>query len=199
MSHPERWSKLGFTLIETMIAIAVLGIGLLAMAALIAKAAVTSTSSRYMSTQSLLASEKLDDLNRLSSSDPDIAVGGGGIAGSLTSDSSQTVTVGGTSYPVDYFDQVLISNGNGAITETLTSTNAGGGTVYTTITHAPDGQVTQTQSTTAPTSSADTLLFDRRWVIERDVPVLGVRRVTVLVTVQAQPPAAPFEMSMVRP
>jgi len=198
MSHHKLRSKRGFTLIETMIAITVLGVGLLAMAALIAKAAVTSSSSRYMSTQSLLASEKLDDLNRLSSSDPDIAVTSGGTAGNLTSDSSQTVTVGATNYPVDYFDQVLISNGNGAITETLTSSNASG-TVYTTITHSPDGQVLQTQSNTAPASSADTLLFNRRWVIGQDVPVVGVRRITVLVTVQAQPPAAPFQMSMVRP
>ena len=198
MSHLERRSKRGFTLIETMIAITVLGVGLLAMAALIAKAAVTSSSSRYMNTQSLLASEKLDDLNRLSSSDPDITVTGAS-AGSLTTDASQTVTAGGINYPVDYFDQVLISNGNGAITETLTTTNAGGGTVYTTITHSLDGRVTQTQSAIAPASSADTLLLNRRWVIEQDVPVVGVRRVTVLVTVQAQPPAAPFQMSMVRP
>src|SRR5690349_16972355 len=115
MSHLERRSKRGFTLIETMIAITVLGVGLLAMAALIANAAVTSSSSRYMSTQSLLASEKLDDLNRLSSSDPDITVTGAS-AGSLTTDASQAVTAGGINYPVDYFDQVLISNGNGAIT-----------------------------------------------------------------------------------
>jgi prepilin-type N-terminal cleavage/methylation domain-containing protein len=199
MSHRNVRRVSGFTLIETMLAITVLGVGLLAMAALIAKTAVTSSSSRYMSTQSLLASEKLDDLNRLSASDPDIAVTSGNTAGSLTSDSSQTVTVSGNAYPVDYFDQVLISNGNGAVTETLTSTNAGGGTVYTTITHSPDGQIAQTQSTTSPMSGPDTLLFKRRWVIEQDAPIVGVRRITVLVTVQAQPPSAPFQMSMVRP
>jgi prepilin-type N-terminal cleavage/methylation domain-containing protein len=199
MSHHKLRRASGFTLIETMLAITILVVGLLAMAALIAKTAATSSSSRYMSTQSLLASEKLDDLNRLSASDPDIAVTSGNTAGSLTTDSSQTVTISGNAYPVDYFDQVLISNGNGAVTETLTSTNTGGGTVYTTITHSPNGQITQTQSTTAPSSGPDTLLFNRRWVIEQDVPIVGVRRITVLVTVQTQPPSAPFQMSMVRP
>jgi hypothetical protein len=45
------------------------------------------------------------------------------------------------------------------------------------------------------------MTFDRRWVIEQDKPVAGVRRITVLVTLRdltVQPPVT-FQMSMVRP
>jgi len=54
----------GFTLLETLIAIAILTIGLLSIALLVARATASSNTSRYMSTQSLLASEKLDDLKQ---------------------------------------------------------------------------------------------------------------------------------------
>ena len=46
------------------------------------------------------------------------------------------------------------------------------------------------------------MTFHRRWIIEADTPVTGVRRVTVLVTLNAtnvQPNNAQFQMSMVRP
>jgi hypothetical protein len=45
------------------------------------------------------------------------------------------------------------------------------------------------------------MTFSRRWVIEQDQPVAGVRRITVLVTLMdrtVQPPLT-FQMSMVRP
>lgn len=199
MSHRNVRRESGFTLIETMVAITILTIGLLSMAALMARTMAMSSTSRYMSTQSLLASEKLDDLNRLSASDPDLAVPNGVSTGSLTANSSQNVTINGTTYQVDYFDQVEISNGNGGVTETSTSTNAAGATVYTTTTHSPNGQITQTQSLVAPVVSPGTLTFTRRWLIEQDVPIVGTRRVTAEVTVQAQPQAAPFQMTMVRP
>jgi prepilin-type N-terminal cleavage/methylation domain-containing protein len=192
MSHLSLRRARGFTLIETMVAITILSIGLLSMAALLARTTAMSNTSRYMSTQSLLASEKLDDLNRLSASDPDIAVPNGVSVGSLTANVSQN--------GIDYFDQIQISNGNGGMTETSTSTNAAGATVYDTTTHSPNGQVTQvTNSPTPPAVTASTVTFTRRWVIEQDVPIPGVRRITVLVTVQTSPPAAPFQMSMVRP
>lgn len=200
MSRLNRTRLAGFSLLETMIAMTILSVGLLSMAALLARTAMSSNSSRYMSTQSLLASEKLDDLSRLPASDPDIAVPAGKLAGSLAADTSQNVVVNGITYPVDYFDEVQIANGNGALSETSTATNAAGATVYTTTTHSlATGNVTQTQSTNAPASSADTLTFKRRWIVEQDVPVVGVRRVTVTVAVQTVPPAAPFQMSMVRP
>lgn len=188
VSRPNSRRVSGFTLIETMVAITILSVGLLSMASLIAKATATSNNSRYTSTQSLLASEKLDELSALSSSDAQIAVTG--TAGSLTADSSS----GG----IDYFDNVLISNGANGIAETSTSTNGAGATVYTTTTHSPNGAVTTTSATTAPVTTADTILYDRRWVIEQDQPVVGVRRITVLVNVQSTTPSAGFEMSIVR-
>lgn len=192
----KRVSQQGFSLLETMIAITILSVGLLSMAALLAKTAVSSNSSRYMSTQSLLASEKLDDLSSRSASDPDITVPNGATAGSLVANVSQNVA----GNAVDYFDQIQMANGNGALTETSTGTNAGGQTVYLVTNHSlSTGAVTETQSNAPPVPTPDTLTFNRRWVIEQDVPVVGVRRITVVVTVQNQPTATPFQMSMVRP
>ncbi|MGZ7062583.1 MAG: type IV pilus modification PilV family protein, partial [Candidatus Angelobacter sp.] len=48
----------GFAMIETAIAISILAVGLLGVAALLAQLGGNSTTSRYMSTEALLASEK---------------------------------------------------------------------------------------------------------------------------------------------
>lgn len=184
MSYPNSRRAAGFTLLETMIAITILSVGLLSMASLIAKATSTSNTSRYTSTQSLLASEKLDELSALPNTDPNLTAGGG-----LAADTA------------GYFDQVFISNGANGITETSTSVS-GGTTTYNTTTHSPNGTVTLVNgSTTAPTTTADTLQYDRRWVIEQDQPIVGVRRITVLVNVSSSrsTPMPGFEMSIVRP
>jgi prepilin-type N-terminal cleavage/methylation domain-containing protein len=202
MSYPNPRRESGFTLLETIIAMVILTVGMLALASLFAKTTLTTNMSRYMSTQSLLASEKLDDLNRLSAKvplPPAIAVPGGGTAGSLTVDTSASVTSGVTQN-VDYFDTVQISAGNTGVSETFTGLNAGGQTTYTTVTHSPNGLVTTAAATTvAPVPPPDAINFKRRWVIEQDVPVVGVRRITVQVTVMDVPNAVPFQMSMVRP
>jgi len=86
----------GFALIEVMIAILILGVGLLGLAALMAQLTGTTSNSRYLGTQVMLASEKLEDLNRLQPGDAPLAAGG-----SLTAD------VAG------YSDQVQVSSDNG--------------------------------------------------------------------------------------
>jgi len=86
----------GFALIEVMIAILILGVGLLGLAALMAQLTGTTGTSRYMGTQVMLASEKLEDLNRLQPGDAALAPGG-----SLTADTA------------GYSDQVQISSDNG--------------------------------------------------------------------------------------
>jgi prepilin-type N-terminal cleavage/methylation domain-containing protein len=197
----KRGKQGGFTLAETMVAIAVLTIGLVGTAALIAQMVGNSGHSRYMSIAAMLASEKLEDLNRFPTNDPAIVVPAGPTAGSLTADTSQSVTVGANTENVDYFDVVQLSSANGGISETSSGKDATGNTVYNTITHLPDGTVLPSVSGALPPLAPDTLIFNRRWVIEKDQPVAGVRRVTVLVTLKnpVLSQTVTFQNSMVRP
>jgi len=193
-------SNRGFTLMETMIAIVILSVGMLSLAALMSKMTGSTEQSRYMSMAALLASEKLEDLNRLASSDPEIAVTAGSTAGSLTSDlGNQTVTVGGSTEIVDYYDSVMISSGDGSISETLLSKDGSGNVTYTTTSHKPDGTVESSVASTAPATVAGMMQFKRRWAVEKDTPVSGVRRITVAVSLQSPTgPPVNFQMSMVR-
>lgn len=191
----------GFALIETMIAIVILAVGLLGAAALLAQLTGNSTTSKYMSTEALLASEKLDDLNRLPSVDPAIAVTVGNSAGSLNADLTANVAVGaGAAQTVDYFDTVQISSGNGSIVETVSGKDALGNDNFTTTTHAPDGTVTSVPSNTPPAATPDMLSFKRRWIIEQNIPGLPAesRRITVLVSLQNGTAGEQFQSSMVR-
>jgi hypothetical protein len=56
-------------------------------------------------------------------------------------------------------------------------------------------------SATATAEETGTISFHRRWTIEMDQPVTGVKRVTVLVTLNNafMNPGVSFQMSMVRP
>ena len=190
----------GFALVETLIAISILAVGLLGVAALLAQLAGNSTKSRYMSTEALLASEKLDDLNRYPINDPAIAVTAGNSAGSLTADITSTVTVGVVTETVDYFDQVRISVGNGNMVETVSGKDVNGNTVYTTTTHAPDGSITVVTDPNPPAGNADMLTFSRRWVIELNPPnqPAGVRRFTVLVSLNTPTAPVNFQATMMR-
>lgn len=188
-------------LIETVLAISILAIGLLGVAALLAQLAGNSTSSRYMSEEALLASEKLDDLNRYPYNDPSIAVPNGTSAGSLTTDTTATVTANGLpAEVVDYFDQIRISSGNGNMVETVLGKDVNGNAQYTTTTHAPDGTISVTKSAGPPAGSGDAITFSRRWVIEQSPAGMpaGVRRFTVLVSLQSVPLPTTFQASMLR-
>jgi type IV pilus modification protein PilV len=198
----------GFTLIEVMVAVTVLTIGLMASALLMTTTYQYSVRSRYMAEAAQLASEKLEDLNRYPQADEHVTVPSGantcgttGITceGSITQDlTPQTITVSGTDFTVNYYDSVYLSAANGVMNETY-QTAVGSSPQYSTLTYSPNGQTpTISTSSTAPTTGET---FDRRWVIEQDQPVTGVRRVTVLVTLMDATisPAVTFQMSMVRP
>jgi prepilin-type N-terminal cleavage/methylation domain-containing protein len=211
----------GFALIEVLVALFVLAIGLVSLAALTATMESGTERSRFMGIAATLATEKLEDLNRWPSWDPNVNSNAGGTQGSLTSDlppASVTSSTGTTDPSVVYFDDVVITNsggtadsagagtcgtGTGAVGETVSS-SAG----YTTYYHCADGEMPTSGITSASSTAADVnaIEFHRRWTIEENPTINGtvvnnVRRVTVLVTLKngyMQPPVS-FQMSMVRP
>jgi prepilin-type N-terminal cleavage/methylation domain-containing protein len=191
-------SARGFTMLEVMVAIFVMTVGLVALSALAAKTMSGTESSRFAGLAANLASEKLEDLNRWPYWDPNVYVAAGSTAGGLTSDVQASVTSGITE-TVNYYDDVSIGNASGAVTETVLGL-VGGTEKYTTLTHNPDGTLSQTQTTALPAAAANAATFHRRWIIEMDQPVTGVKRITVLVTLTnsvINPPVS-FQMSMVR-
>jgi Tfp pilus assembly protein PilV len=215
--------------LETLVALIVLVVGVLATAALAAHCMNTSRQSKYIGLAAELASEKLEDLNRWDPGDPQVCVPAASQSvGSLTSDVLQTTTCppppsmcsasAGNSNVVNYFDDVAIntvvtgsnspcpSTTYGCFSEVV-STIQNGSTVYVTTVHPPSGQI-QTLSPSSTTPPA-LVTFHRRWIIEGNTPTTGVsavcwpgtRRVTVLVTLmdQSVQPPVTFQMSTVRP
>jgi Tfp pilus assembly protein PilV len=197
-----------------MVAMVILTIGLMGAALLMSNTYKFSVRSRYMAEAAQLASEKLEDLERYPVNDEHVTVMGGdqtcGIAtesceGTLTlgSDNPATITTSGGSFTVYYYDSVFLSAANstalyGTLQETY-QTAGGASPSYSTLNFYLNGQTPSvTTTTTAPTTGET---FDRRWVIEQDQPVTGVRRVTVLVTLMDKTinPPVTFQMSMVRP
>jgi hypothetical protein len=196
----DRTLSRGFTIIEVLVAMFVLMVGLVAVGGVIGSALGNTSSSQYTNQAATLATEKLEDLNHYTSSDPHVVAVSGTPAGSLSSDILTNVTTNGVTVPINYYDEVYFSPTQGALVETGTSLDAGGNTQYQTITYTPDGQIsTSAPSTTAPDTTGS-IVFERRWLIERDQPVAGVRRITVVVTL-LNPVRTPitFQMSMVRP
>ncbi len=209
MSKSRARRQAGFTVLEVMVAIFILTVGAVSVAALAGVMMTTGNRSKYMSLEASLASEKLEDLNRWSADSPQVCVPTGtGSLGSLTSNVLQTTTCdSGSTGSVAYYDDVNLNFSNsttdcpsstgGCFAETITYQN-GSTTQYTTTYHSPDGTVTNSTGTTAPAN----MTFHRRWIVEANSPVTGVRRVTVLVSINSaniQPNNATFQMSMVRP
>jgi hypothetical protein len=94
---------------------------------------------------------------------------------------------------------VFFSPSQGFVEETVSSLDSNGNPVYTTLTQNTNGSMTQ--SNTDPSLLSGVFGFKRRWLIEQDQPVVGLRRITVVVTLenQSMTGVAPFQMSTVRP
>jgi type IV pilus assembly protein PilV len=200
----------GFTLVETVVALAVLAIGLTGVAAMIGNTLRSGTRARYMNVANVLASEKLDNLNQWPSTE---------VNGTVVADAN--VAPGGSlNGPVvcantdQYCDMVTVNEASGADYETQTAmvpNGAGGYTAQTTtIVHTSSGCVDTPANcgVGAPPTGGST--FTRRWLITWNPTILtsggtataaGVRQITVVVTLNDatfSPPVS-FQMSMVRP
>jgi prepilin-type N-terminal cleavage/methylation domain-containing protein len=174
----------GFTLIETMVSILILTIGLVGTAALMSNSVNMGAHARYVSTAALLASEKMEDLDRFPDNDPNLTAGG-----SLGADIT------------GYSDSVQISTANGNINEVTTANG-----VTTLYTQKPDGTVLVTSGAALPAATPDMLTYDRRWLITANPTVganviTGAVQITVLVTLtnQALKPVVTYQTSLVHP
>jgi prepilin-type N-terminal cleavage/methylation domain-containing protein len=191
---PKSGRPAGFSLLEVLIAIAILVVGLSALAALVAKMSMGTDTSHQTSIATVLASEKLEDLSRYPASADQVTAGG-----SLATDTSVTTASG----DLDYFDDITLSNLGGEVTESVASTS-GGSTTYTNVIHSATGYV-DTGATNAPVTDTGGNIFHRRWLIESDpvvngITLSGMRRVTVLVTqTNASANSGSFQMSLLRP
>jgi type IV pilus modification protein PilV len=187
----------GFSLLEVVVSIGILSVGLLGVAALVASTMKTGTNSRYINMANILASEKLDSLNKWPSGDPNVAAGGS-LTGSTTCASTD-----------DYCDQVTLTEASGADYETQTQI-VNGSSVTTTIVHTSAGCVDTPTNCGVANPSGSGSTFTRRWLITSPFTVTSAggatttvksaERVTVVVTLDdvVQNPMT-FQMSMVRP
>lgn len=190
-------------MIEVMVSIFILSIGLLGVALFIGSTVAAGARAKYMSMANVLASEKLDNLNKWPSSDtscdPNVCPGG-----SLTGPS--VCAAGDT-----YCDQITVNEASGVDYETETQMVGTPPTpVTTTIVHTNTGCVDTPANCRVPSPSRGGSTFTRRWLITADPTIsstggpktiTGARRITVVVTLNNQTNQSPvsFQMSMVRP
>jgi Tfp pilus assembly protein PilV len=189
-------------MVEVIVSMAIMTIGLLGVAALIGTTLTSGTQARYMNIANVLASEKLDNLNKWPSNDPNVAPGGtlAGPANCAAGDA--------------YCDQVTVSELSGANYETQTQivvdAKGNANAVTTTIVHTNTGCVDTPANCGVPNPNGNGNTFTRRWLVTAS-PVItdtggfastvtGARRITVLVSLpQAGRIPVTFQMSMVRP
>jgi hypothetical protein len=186
---------------EVAVALFVLAVGLASVAALLADAIGSTSRTEYMTQAATLASEKLEDLNRYPAGDPNVAVTSGTTAGSITADTSASVTSNGVTENVNYMDEVFYSPTEGAVSETLSGLDTNGNPSYTTTSYTPNGSIATATTGNRASLTSGAIYFKRRWVIEANEPVSGLRRITVYVFLENQSvaPNVSFQMSLVRP
>jgi prepilin-type N-terminal cleavage/methylation domain-containing protein len=193
----------GFTLLEVVVSIAILSVGLMAIALFTSDTLVSGTRARYMNMANVLASDKLDNLNKWPSTDPNVACTSA-TCGSLTGPSA-------CASGDIYCDTVVVSEAGGADYETQTQKIGTPPTASTTtIVHTKTGCVDTPANCGVGNPPAGGATFTRRWLITPNptissaggaTTVTGARRITVLVTLNdtSFKPPVTFQMSMVRP
>ena len=191
----------GFTLAEVMVALVVLVIGLLSVAALFATTIKGTAGTEYMTQAATLATEKLEDLSHYASVDPHVAVTTGTTAGSITADTNASVTSSGNTLGIYYFDEVFFSPTQGTVSEGISQVNSSGTLQYITTQNQPNGIIPPPTTTTRAALVSGSIYFKRRWVIEKDQPIVGLRRITVWVSLEnlSIAPDVQFQMSIIRP
>ena len=184
-----------------MVALIVLAIGLASVAALLAATVAGTATTEYMVQAASLATEKLEDLNRFPAGDPNVAVTAGNTAGSITADTSATVTSNATTENVNYYDEIFFSPTSGSVSETISGLDVNGNPQYTTTAQQPNGTISVSQTSSRAGLVNGAIYFKRRWVIEANQPINGLRRITVYVLLEngSVKPGVNFQMSMVRP
>lgn len=186
----------GFSVIEVMVAIFILSVGLMAAVAVMARSYSTSIESKDMSVATMLASEKMEDLARYPASDPHVQCPAAQM-GSLIADVTQNIAVGPANTTINYFDDIYVAPQQGTFAEIRTGIDpATGGPNITTTTVDPNGNVV---TTVVAGNSPGQPTFKRRWIIERDQPIAGLKRITVRVTQLGVTRPAQVQLSMVRP
>lgn len=182
-------------------ALFVLVVGLASVAALLASTVSGTATTEYMTQAAALATEKLEDLNRFPAGDPNVAVTSGSTAGSITADTSASVTSNSTTENVDYFDEIFFSPTAGSVSETISGVDGSGNPQYTTTAQQPNGTISVTQTGSRASLVNGAIYFKRRWVIEANQPINGLRRITVYVFLEnaSVTPGVNFQMSVVRP
>ncbi len=182
MSLHKPASARGFTLVEVLIAIFVFSTGLEMLFSLATMSLNGTAASRYRGMATTFASEKLEDLNRWPAADPNVCVSTGTV-GSLTSDvQAASVTCNGITDSINYYDDVAIADSNGQVCETVSMTT--GGSLVKSTCHKADGTTVSSTTATASVIDVGAVAFHRRWTIEANQPVNGVKRITVLVTLE---------------
>src|SRR5579862_2213404 len=159
----------GFTLTEVLVSMSILTIGLVGAAALISSTLSTGTQARYMNMANILASEKLDNLNKWPSSDPNVAPGGALTGPAVCADND------------DYCDQVTVSESSGADYETETQV-INGASVTTTIVHTNTGCVDTPSNCGVPDPAGTGSTFTRRWLVTLNPSITSAAGVPTTVT-----------------
>jgi len=193
-SNRKSTSNNGLSLARVFIKVSIVAVSMVSTAVLLARISPDSRRSREWSLAGKLAAEKIEELKRLPADDPRLAVTDGKMAGCLTSNVSQEVGVGPGRSMVKYYDEVVVGD------RAASSAAANPTTTKPAFRDATPKPGTTFGETTNPNEPARTA-FNRRWLIQKDVPVAGVKRVTVVVSLEGgdRKPPVTYQLSAAWP